>query len=465
MINHSYQNRISILLVFTLFAFFGNAQPAPPNQDQLQVIDKVVAVVGENIVLLSDIEEQIDQMTVNEIKVTENSRCEVLEDQMYQKLFLVQAKADSVVVSDDQIEQELNRRLRYFIQQIGSEEELVRFYGKTIDEIKADFRDDVQDILTIQQMQQKVTGNIKITPAEVREFYNTIPKDSIPYINAEVMIAQIVRQPPVSADEEERIKNRLKEFKQRVIDGEDFGTLAYLYSQDPGSAMNNGELGFMDRTDLVPEFANTAMALEKGEVSEIVKTQFGYHIIQMLDRKGDRINVRHILLIPQVSPNDLQMAKVWLDSLKQQILTVDSLSFEQAAIKFSDDKETRMNGGIMINPADATNRFDMELLGQIDRNLLFTVERMKEGEIAGPELYQSRDGKRAYRLLKLVKLTEPHLANIKDDYNRLQESAKRRKQNITLEQWINEHRNNAYIWVDEDYRACPFRTKWEIAER
>lgn len=452
------------MLAFLMFALLTNAQPAA-DPDQFQVIDKVVAVVGENIVLLSDIEDQIDQMTVNEMKVTENSRCEVLEDQMYQKLFLVQAKVDSVVVSEDQIEQELDRRLRYFIQQIGSEDELVRFYGKTIDEIKADFRDDVQDILTIQQMQQQVTGNIKITPAEVREFYNTIPKDSIPYINAEVMIAQIVRQPPVSADEEERIKNRLKEFKQRVIDGEDFGTLAYLYSQDPGSAMNNGELGFMDRTELVPEFANTAMALEKGEVSEIVKTQFGYHIIQMLDRKGDRINVRHILLIPQVSPNDLQMAKVWLDSLKQQILTVDSLSFEQAAIKFSDDKETRMNGGIMINPADATNRFDMELLGQIDRNLLFTVERMKEGEIAGPELYQGRDGKRAYRLLKLVKLTEPHLANIRDDYNRLQESAKRRKQNITLEQWINEHRDNAYIWVDEDYRGCKFRTKWEFAER
>jgi peptidyl-prolyl cis-trans isomerase SurA len=448
-----------------LFLLVSWAASAQEEGEELQVIDKVVAVVGENIVLLSDIEDQIDQMTVNDMKVTENTRCEVLEDQMYQKLFLVQAKVDSVIVSDDQIEQELNRRLRYFIQQIGSEEELVRFYGKTIDEIKADFRDEVENILTIQQMQQQVSGNVKITPAEVREFYATIPKDSIPYINAEVMIAQIVRQPPVSDEEEDRIKARLKEFKQRVLDGEDFGTLAYLYSQDPGSAMNNGELGFMDRTDLVPEFANTAMALEKGQVSEIVKTQFGYHIIQMIDRKGDRINVRHILLIPQVSPNDLQKAKVWLDSLKQQIITVDSLSFSQAAIKFSDDKETRMNGGVMINPTNATNRFDMELLGQMDRNLLFTVEKMKEGDIAGPELFQGPDGKRAYRLLQLIKLTEPHVANIRDDYDRLQESAKRRKQNLTLEQWIEAHCRSAYIWVDEDYRSCAFRTKWEIAER
>ncbi|NQV53720.1 MAG: peptidylprolyl isomerase [Flavobacteriales bacterium] len=433
---------------------------------QGEVIDKVVAVVGENIVLLSDVEEQIDQMTLSDVAITENSRCEVLEDQMYQKLFLTQAKADSVSVTPEQVDQELSRRLRYFISQFGSEEELVKFYGKTIDEIKADFKDEVRDLLLIQTMQQNVVGGVKISPAEVREFYASIPKDSIPYINAEAMIAQIVRKPPISTEEEDRIKDQLRNFRKRVEEGgEDFGTLAYLYSQDPGSAMNNGELGFVDRTELVPEFANTALALQPGEVSDIVKTQFGYHIIQLMERRGDRMNARHILLIPQVSPLDLQKAKVWLDSIKTKIETIDSLTFAQAAIKYSNDEGTRMNGGMMINPTNATNKFDMETLGQMDRNLLFTIEKLEEGEMTGPELFQSDDGKRAYRLVQLVDMTEPHEANIKDDYNRLQQSAKRKKENIQLETWIKNHSDAAYIWVDPQYQSCPFRTKWEIAKR
>jgi len=462
MISPNLHNKITLLISFAMLCC---APFASIGQNEPQVIDKVVALVGEKIVLLSDIEAQIDQMTLSDIPVTENTRCQVLEDQMYQKLFLVRAKADSLIVSDDQIEQELNRRLRYFISQVGSEEELVKFYGKSLDEIKEDFRDEVQEILTIQQMQQKVTGDIKVSPAEVREFYASIPKDSIPYINSEAMIAQIVRKPPISAEEEGRIKTRLREFKKRVDNGEDFGTLAYLYSADPGSAMKNGELGFLDRTDLVPEFASVAMGLEKGQVSDIVKTQFGYHIIQMIDRKGDRLNVRHILLIPQVSPLDLQKAKVWLDSLKTEINTQDSLTFSQAAIKYSDDDNTRMNGGMMINPMDASNKFDMEDLGQIDRNLLFTIEKMKVGDIAGPDLFQTDDGKKAYRLVQLVKITEPHVANVKDDYPRLMLSAKRKKENEKLEAWIEKNCNSAYVWVDPQYEGCKFQNQWKISTR
>lgn len=462
MTNHNFHSR-SMRYPFFILGFILMAQSVLA---QPQVIDKVVAVVGENIVLLSDIEEQIDQMTLAEMKVTENSRCKVLEDLMYQKLFLTRAKADSVVVSPEQVDQELNRRLRYFIVQFGSEEELVKFYGKTLDEIKEDFRDEVQDILQIQSMQQKVVGDVKVSPAEVREFYASIPKDSIPYINAEAMIAQIVRKPPISDEEKEKIKIRLREFKKRVVEGgEDFGTLAYLYSQDPGSAMKNGELGFLDRTELVPEFANTAMGLQPGEVSDIVETQFGYHLIQMIERKGDRLNVRHILLIPQVSALDLQKAKLWLDSIKSKIDEIDTLTFSQAAIKYSDDEQTRMNGGMMINPASATNKFDMETLGQVDQNLMFTIEKLQEGDIAGPELFQTPDGKRAYRLVQLVEMSDPHVANIKDDYNRLQQSTKRRKENVRLESWLKQHADDAYIWVDPDFRSCAFETKWDIADR
>lgn len=436
-----------------------------PAWSQPAVIDKVVAVVGENIVLHSDIEAQVDQMTISDMKVTENTRCELLEDLMYQKLFVTKAKDDSITVSDAQVEQELNRRLRYFISQVGSEEELVKFYGKTLDQIRDDFRDEVEELLLIQQMQQTVVGNVKVSPVEVREFYNSIPKDSLPYINSQVRLAQIVRLPDISKEEEENIREKLKGFKQRVENGEDFGTLAYLYSEDPGSAPKNGELGMTDRSELVPEFANAANGLEAGEMSDIVRTQFGYHLLQMIDRKGDRINVRHILLIPQVSPVDLQEEKVFLDSLKGQIEAIDSLTFSLAAVEYSTDKETRMNGGEMINPADGTNLFDFETLGQIDRNLLFSVQKMSPGDISGPELFQTADGKRAYRLIQLIELTKPHVANLKDDYHRLAESTKRRKENVKLEEWINLNKNAAYIWVDPNYAGCPFRTAWDIAIR
>jgi peptidyl-prolyl cis-trans isomerase SurA len=458
------KNMMSHRLKNSLVLFFGLSSLVAMSQKP-QVIDKVIAVVGENIVLHSDIEEQVDQMTMSDMAVTENTRCELLEDLMYQKLFVNQAKLDSVEVTEEQVQQELNRRLRYFISQIGSEEELVKFYGKTIDQIKEDFKDEVEEILLIQSMQQQVIGSVRVSPADVREFYASIPKDSLPYINSQARVAQIVRLPLINKDEEDRIKSKLREFKQRVNNGEDFGTLAYLYSADPGSAENNGELGMMDKSDLVSEFANAATGLQPGEMSDVVKSQFGYHLIQMIERKGDRINVRHILLIPQVSATDLQKSKTYLDSLKIQIETIDSLTFAKAAIKHSTDNDTRMNGGEMINPVDGTNLFELETLGQIDRSLLFTIQKLEVGEISSAELFQSMDGKRAFRLVQLIEITKPHIANLKDDYNRLQETTKRKKENDRLEEWIEQHKNSAYIWVDPAYSTCPFQTKWEIAIR
>lgn len=433
--------------------------------DQSQLIDKVVAVVGENIVLYSEIEDQIDQMTLSDVPVTANSRCEILEDLMYQKLFLNQSKEDSLVVSDEQIEQELNRRLRYFISQIGSEEELVKFYGKTLDEIREDFKDEVREILLIQQMQQRVMSSANVSPLEVKEFYKGIPKDSLPYINTEVELAHIVKKSPISKNEEERIIARLKDFKARVNAGEDFGTLAYLYSLDPGSAEKNGELGFLGRNELVPEFANAANGLQKGQMSDIVKTQFGYHLLQMIDRRGEQINVRHILLIPQVSPEDLLQAKKFLDSLYVQIQENDTLTFARAAAKFSDDPDTKMNGGRLINPMSGTTKFDVDELGQIDRSLMFAVQKLKKGEMTQPVLFQANDGKRSYRILKLLTLTEPHVANLQTDYSRLQQAAKRLKENALLEKWIREHKDNAYVWVDPAFEGCAFETKWKLAQR
>lgn len=435
-------------------------------QEEPKMIDKVVAVIGENMVLHSDIEQQVDQMTMNDIPVTSNTRCQILEDQMYQKLFVSRARLDSVTVTEEQIEQELNTRLRYFISQIGSEEELVKFYGKTIDQIKEDFKDEVEEILLIQQMQQTVIGGVKVSPAEVREFYASIPKDSLPYINSQARVAQIVRRPPVSQAQEDAIKAQLRGYIDRVKSGSiDFATLAILYSDDEGSAQNGGELGLMSSSDLVPEFANAALGLQKDEISDVIKTQFGYHIIQMIERKGDRFNVRHILKIPQVSPENLDVARQFLDSLATEIRASDTLTFAKAAIKFSSDENTRMNGGEMINPTDGTNLFDVEMLGQIDQNLMFTLQKMKVGEIAGPELFIDAERKRAFRLVSLVDMTDPHVANLKDDYHRIADTAKRKKENEKLEAWINKHCNSAYVWVDPRFEGCPFQTKWEIAQR
>lgn len=414
-------------------------------------IDRIIVHVGNEIVLLSDVEMQLQQyrqMNPGE----EIDRCMILEEMIIKKLLLHQAALDSVEISDNQVDGELDRRLRYFISQLGSEERLEQYYDKSIPEIKAEFRSSIKEQLMIQTVQQKITGNIKITPSEVRSFFEQIPEDSLPLINSELEIEQIVKLPSTGVDEKERVKVRLTDIRNRITGGEDFGTLAYLYSEDPGSAKKNGELGFTERADLVPEFATPAFNLKENEVSSIIETKFGFHIIQLIERRGDRINVRHILLKPKVSDAGLANAKFSLDTIVQKINS-GKISFSEAAIAYSDDSETAKNGGLLLNPNTGTSRFETP---HLDPTLYFVSEKMKTGDVSEPVPFATREGKDAYRIVLLKSRTDPHKANLKDDYQKIQEFALADKQQKTLRNWVLKKKKSVFITVDTAFSHCDF---------
>lgn len=429
-----------------------------------EMLDGILSVIGEELILKSELDLQKEQYRSSGMKLNAQAECVIVEELMLSKLLLAQSKVDSLVIPDEQVEQELDRRMRYFISQFGGQERLEEFYQKSILEIKEDFEDQVREQLVAQQMQQKITSSVKITPAEVRGFYEKIPRDSLPLINAEIEVAQIFKKAPVNDKEKEAVKKRLEELRDRVLAGEDFGTLAYLYSEDPGSARENGELGFMSRGELVPEFAGVAFALEIGEVSKIVETQFGYHLIKALGRRGQEMNLAHILLSPKVQTSDMIKAKAAIDSIADLIAKYDTLTFENAAKLFSDDKDTKFNGGVVTNAMTGSSRFEMDQISQIDPGLFIVVENMKEGELSEAEVAQLPDGSKGYRIIKLVSYTAPHRANLKMDYQRISTVAQAEKQNNRLESWVGEKSGDFFIRVHEKYEACPFKYDWKLKE-
>jgi len=444
-----------IVVVLMLLPVLVFSQPEKDKQ-----IDGVVAVIGQSMIMQSEVEEQYQEYLTSGKAVSSKTRCDVFETLMFNKLLLSQAEEDSLYPGEPQIADEIDRRLRYFIQQFGSIERLEEFYEKSVEEIKIEFHDPIEEQLMIQTMQQNITGSVEVSPGEIREFFKQIPNDSLPEISAQFELAQIVRKPPVNEDEKLRVKAKLGSIRDRVVAGEDFGTLAYLYSEDPGSARENGELGFMGRGELVPEFAAVAFTLEIGEVSEIVETEFGFHIIQLIKRQAQQVNVRHILMSPKVQTSDLLEAKSFLDTLIMNINNHDSLSFENAAILFSEDKESRNNGGLMINPMTGSSKFEMEQISQVDPSLYLIMDKLKVGEIKGPEISQLRDGSRAYRLIKLLSVVEAHQASLKQDYQLISNMTQSFKQSEVVNEWISGKVGNFFIKVDENYRTCEFKYDW-----
>lgn len=425
---------------------------------QPAVIDEVVAVVGKNIILQSDIENQYIQMRLQRgvSGTAEAIRCQILEDLLFQKLMLNQAEIDSVTVTTEQVEQEMERRLRYFINELGSQEKLEAYYNKSVNEIKDELRRLVQDQMLVEQVQGEIMRNVVITPQEVRSFFKNIPKDSIPTVPTEYEILQIVKKPPISADEKLAVKERLNEMRQRILAGERFSTLAVLYSEDPGSARKGGELGFYGRGELYPEFEAVAFKLRDGEISEIVETEAGFHIIQMIERRGEYVNVRHILLMTKVSPYALEAAKNELDSIADLIRNGD-MSFEDAVQQFSED-EGKSNGGLLINPYTAGTRFEADML---DPQVSFVIDKIAVGEISDAVPMKTEDGKDAYRLLKLKEKTEPHQASIREDYTRIQQWALRDKQQKAVDDWIKSKSKNAFINISDTYQNCSFGFNWK----
>ncbi len=435
-----------LLLIFTTSVF---------GQKKI-VVDKIIAVVGSNLILKSDIDNEYQQYITQGYAAGSDTRCSVVEELLFQKLLINQAILDSLEITEAQVEGELEQRIQYFTKQIGSEQKLEEYYGKSISQIKEDFRSDIKKLLLAKSMQGKITSDIKVTPADVRAYFTSIPADSLPLLNSEVEVGQITRKPPIDEKEKTRVKDKLNEMRERIVKGEDFATLAVLYSEDPGSARLGGELGLLNRNELVPEFAAEAFTLKGKEVSKIVESPFGYHIVQLIDRKGELINVRHILLVPKTSSADLIKAQAFCDSVHQLILK-DTLSFSDAALKYSDDSESKNNGGIIPNPQTGSSKFETS---ELDQTTFFTIDKLKVGEISEPVIMQTPDGKKAYRLLYLKSRSEPHRANMKDDYQRVQNIALSLKQSKVIDNWIKNKLKTTFVKIDEEYKTCNFKHDW-----
>lgn len=420
------------------------------------MVDKVIGVVGDNIILLSDVELQFEQLAAENPGVPEEFKCEILNQMLTQKLFLQQAKLDSVNISDDEIEGELNRRIRYFTSMIGSVEKLEEYYGKSILSIKDEFRKDIADQLLAQRMQGKIFGDIKVTPSEVKKFFESIPKDSIPYYNAEVEIGQIVKKPEVAIEQRQLAIEKVEGILARARKGENFATLATIYSEDPGSASRGGDLGFVGRGELVTEFEGAAFRLQPDEISDIVKTKFGYHIIKMHEQKGERIRVSHVLIKPKTSTYDLQDAIVLLDSVRNLILE-KKMTFEKAVDKFSEDDESKQQGGLLVNQQTGNSSFE---ISQLDKSVYFAIDKLKVGEISKPQIFTTYEGEQAVRILMLRSETPAHTANLQDDYYKIKAIALQEKQERELMKWAERKIENTYLRVGNEYRECPNLKMW-----
>lgn len=423
---------------------------------QSQVIDQVVAVVGSKIILHSDIEKQYNQYIAQGGDKNENARCMIFDQLVLQKLLINQAELDSVTVTEAQVDGELDKRMRFYVKQIGSEEKLEEYFHTTIIQLKSELRDLIREQLTVQTMQGKITHDVVATPNDVREYFESIPKDSVPYIDADLEVAQIIRKPPISEGEKKRVKEQIEEYRKTIQGGQDFAVLATLYSGDAVSAKHGGELGFFERGQMVPEFEAAAFNLKPGEVSPVVETKFGFHILQLIERRGDQINVRHLLLQPKVSENDLIKAVNFLDSLKRKIED-GSISFEAAAEKYSDDEDTRNNGGLMINPETATTHLSPD---KMDRYLFFHVDTMQLNKISSPLLMTTAEGKNAYRIVMVKSRSTPHKANLKDDYQKVQEVALQEKQSRAMNDWVKKRKKVTFIHINPEYNSCESLKHW-----
>lgn len=421
------------------------------------MVDRVIANVAGRIVLYSELASRLEQARQQNVTVTDAVACGELEELLFQELLLEQARIDSVLPDAAQVNAELDRRIRYFEQQLGGPEQLEKFYGKSITEIKADFYDQVSDQLLVQQMQQKITGDVRVTPKEVERFFRTIPTDSLPYINAGVEFARVVRFATPTEEEDRRVKLRLEEYRTAIVKGEkDFCTLAVLYSEDPGSAAKCGELGMVPQGVMVPEFDAVALSLKDGEISPVFKTEYGYHIMEMIDRKGERYNARHILMSPKVSAGDLQSARNYLDSM-MTLVREGRIEFSKVATTFNDDEDTKGSNGLVIEPNTNSARWS---IGDLDQQAFFVLDKLAVGQISESQAFDERGGKKGYRVYRLLKRTEPHKMDLVQDYPRVTQAAEAQVRQRAVDDWMKEKLAATWVRIIPDYAGCPFDHVW-----
>ena len=422
---------------------------------QNNIAEEVAWVVGDEPIYKSDIEEQYMQLQYERQPIEGNPYCVIPERMAIEKLFLHQAKIDTVKVQDAMVIQQAESRINYFIANLGSREKVEEYFRKPLPELKEQMIEVIRNQYTVQEVQRNLTKDVKATPSDVRKYYATLPPDSIPYIPQQVEVKLLSLNPVIPQQEIDDVKARLRDFTNKINSGEnEFSTLAILYSED-GSSMYGGEIGFKSRSELVPEFASVAFNLnDTKKVSKIVETEFGFHIIQLIEKRGDRINCRHILLKPKVAQKDLDEAKTRLDSIRKDMLD-GKFTFEEATQWISQDKDTKNNKGIMVNRRTSSTKFEMADLPQ---EIAKVVDKMEVGDISEPFIMidQSRN-KEIVAIVKLSRRIEGHKANLSDDYQILKNMYENNRKAKIIDDWVVKKQKETYVRIDDDWRNCEFK--------
>lgn len=445
--------RISLLSFFILASFASTFA-------QDKVADKIIAVVGKKIILQSELDQQYESEKNNNPTISENDKCYLFYTLIAQQILVEQAGRDSIIVSDEDVNAELDRRIGGMEQAYGSKERLEEASGKTVYQLKESYKDFFRDKLTAERMQAKLMTDVKITPTEVSAFFNKFPKDSLPPIPATAELGQIVVSPKINPIVEKLTKERLEDIRNQIVkDGKDFSTMASIYSADP-SSKDKGGLIDITRKGFDPQFVAAAYRLQPGEISPVIRSKFGYHIIKMEKRMGDKATVRHILLIPEITSIDLNNTIKKLDSVRADLIS-GKIEFNAAVAKYSNDDQSKMNGGMATDDhGNSTLRID----DLKDPQLANAITNLKVGEFSQPQIFTNpATGTKACRILMLKMRTNPHILNLTDDYSQIQEKALQNKQNDFLHNWLSDHIGSYYVKIDPAYQSCPDLKGWDNA--
>ena len=443
---------ISIFFLFSSSILF--------SQETGIVVDKIVAQIGNKIILMSDVESQKQQALQSGLDPLKINACEILEQLMANELLLDQALLDSISVSDEQVDAEMENRLRLLEEKFGSREKLETFYGETTSKIKDKFRIQIRNKILTQEMERKLVQNISITPKDVSAFFKSIPKDSIPFINMKLSFQQIVYYPKITKDDKKRAYDILSEVRTAIVDnGKSFETQARINSDDPGSASKGGKIE-ASAGMMVPQFESTVFQLKVGEISEIFESPYGYHIIKLISRKGQDYICLHILKIPEYSPEAIDDASNRMDTC-YQLLKENKITWNDAVLRFSNDESTKQNQGIITNPITGDQTWDMEDLNQVDQQIYVLTEMMEKGDYTKPNLYiDIYERKQGFRIVRLSERYPPHIANLQDDYSLIKRATENDKKQKIIQNWIKSKIGNAYIRIDDEYKNCNFSNNW-----
>ena len=446
--------RIKVLLILVLSIYTAgtpllNAQP---------LVESIAAVIGNEVIYLSDLEATIADLKRSGNKTPmDDLRCNVFQEMLISKLFIDQARIDSIEVTDDVIEGELNMRLNDAIRRAGSQEALEQYFRKSMIEIRRDIRKTMLEQEVVREVQSKISENLTMTPSGVKRFYNAIDKDSLPVIPAKYQLRIIQLDPPSNEDNKAEARQRLLDMRSQILEGKSFSVLARLYSEDTESAKNGGEIGYLTRGELDKEYANAAFSLTKNTVSKVVESKFGFHLIQLIDRKGDMVNTRHILIRPKVKPDQEKEALNKLDSIAD-LIRRDSMKFEDAALRFSTHKDSRINGGRLVNP-NPSDRVTWLNLEELNTDMFMNVRELKVGEISRAFKTTDDNNNPVFRIVKLDSEIPAHKANLKDDYQILYDAALMEKRQKLYDEWITNKLKVTYIRISEEYKTCDFLQK------